>query len=125
MPKLLEYLKENDISHEDVIRLIEGKTDKPDLKTREELEDELAKAKAKSKKELEAEEEEEEEEEETEQTDVEKLTDTMKKMADEIAELKKKAITRKKSKPAKKVAEEEVPDGMTIKIQKNMFETMV
>lgn len=128
MPKLLEYLKENDINHEDVIKLIETKKGKPDLKTREELEAELKKAQAKLKEETEEEEEEEEEEDddtEEESPESKKFTDTLKKMNEKIAALEKTAITRKKTKPAKKLTEDEVPDDITVTIKKNMFETMV
>ena len=125
MPKLLDFLKDKNISHEEVMEYFADKVGKPDLKTREELAEELKKSKAKIKKETKEkkEEDEEEEEEQIEKTDVEKLTDSMSKMAKEITELKKTAIKRKRPKPSTKVLEADLPDSVTVRIQKNMFET--
>ena len=46
-------------------------------------------------------------------------------MGKEIQELKKGKITRKKPSEAKKTQEEDLPESVTIKIQKNMFEVDV
>lgn len=58
-------------------------------------------------------------------TDIKELTAVITEMGKEIQELKKGKITRKKPSEAKKTQEEDLPESVTIKIQKNMFEVDV
>ena len=144
MTPTIEDIKKQ-LNKNEINELIKQIRDKPELKTREEIELEAKKTqelkdkkKAASKSTEESEKGESDEadkdgedkpatkpEGEDKKTDIQKLTEAMDLMAKEIQSLKKGGIARKKPKPATKTKEEDLPEPVTFKIQKNMFEVDV
>ena len=126
---LLKYIKDNNLSHEDVIGMIKanGKILKTREEIREEVEKEIELEKIKAEKEQKAIEEAKAKEEADKK--VEPETDDIKKvLADligEVKELKGKGIQRKTPSKGTETAEEELPDSVSYTIQKNMFEVDV
>jgi len=64
-------------------------------------------------------------EEKEKETNIKTLTEQVNNLTKDLEELKKKGITRKKPSKAEKTKEEDLPESVTVKIQKNRFEVDV
>ena len=126
---LLKYIKEQGLKHDDIIDMI--KSNSKILKTREEIREEV-------EKEIESERIRKEHEQKAAEEAKAKAeafpsigteTDDIKKqlaaLTGEVKELKEKGITRKPPSKGVQTAEEDLPEEVTYKIQKNMFEVDV
>lgn len=130
MPKLLDWLKEKDISHEDAIKILDSY--KPELLTEEEKAEKKQEKKVDKPEGKEVEKETEgdtseaptKESPETSKLEMEKLTAEFKKTVDEInSSLQDKLKLLRGSPPKGKEAEQPVDNKPTI--TKNMYEVRI
>jgi len=122
LEKQIEKLKSKELKTREEIAEIEKKKKEAEAKVEETTTPPIEEEKEKSNIEKYHDKRKEEKEKET---NIQTLTEQITKLTEEVADLKKKGISRKTPSKAVKTKEEDLPESVTYKIQKNMFEVDV